>query len=162
MKCPIETVDGSELLVAFSSRRLDADRTAALTDHVGACDACATFVAAQRSVSEALDVWRAPPVSADFDRRLYARIEQEVPWWDFLVRPFRPTFTARWLPVAAAAGLLVAVSVWVERPGELPVPPPRSAQVEALSPDQAAAALEEMQVVQQFNEILHVDADPRM
>jgi hypothetical protein len=161
MKCPIETVEGSELLVAFSSRRLDADRTAALGDHVRACEPCAAFVAAQRSVSDALDLWEAPPVTADFDRRLYGRIEQEVPWWDFLVRPFRPTLTARWLPVAAAAGLLVAVGLWVERPGELPAPP-RTAQVEALSPDQAAAALQEMQTVQQFNDLMYVDADPRM
>jgi len=130
-------------------------------EHLRECPECAAFVSAQRSVSAALDLWEAPPVSADFDRKLYQRIEQEVPWWDFLVRPFRPLAGPRWLPVAATAGLMVAVGLWVGRPGEAPMAP-ASAQVQALPADQAADALQEMQVMQEFSNLIHSDAEPRM
>jgi hypothetical protein len=141
MKCPKQTFDA---------------------EHLRECPECAAFASAQRSVSAALDLWEAPPVSADFDRRLYQRIEQEVPWWDFLVRPFRPLAGPRWLPVAAAAGLMIAVGLWVERPGETPIVVPASAQVQALPPEQAADALQEMQVMQEFSNLIHSDAEPRM
>jgi len=142
MKCPKQTFDA---------------------EHLRECPECAAFASTQRSVSAALDLWEAPPVSADFDRKLYARIEQQqVAWWDFLVRPFRPVGGPRWLPVAAAAGLMVAVGLWVERPGETPVAVPASAQVQALPADQAADALQEMQVMQEFSNLIHSDAEPRM
>jgi hypothetical protein len=162
MRCPIETGEGPELLLAFSSRRLDPDRTAALEGHIAECGPCAEFVLAQRGVSDALDSWEPPPVSSDFDRRLYRRIDQQVPWWDFLVRPFRPLSGARWAPVAAAAGLMIAVGLWVGHPEQTPAPP-RTAQVEALPPEQAADALQEMQVMQEFSNLIHTDApEPRM
>jgi hypothetical protein len=142
MKCPNQTFDA---------------------EHLRECPECAALASAQRSVAAALDLWEAPPVSADFDRRLYQRIaQQEVPWWDFLVQPFRPLAGPRWLPVAAAAGLMMAVGLWVGKPGEAPMPRPTSAQVQALPPDQAADALQEMQVMQEFSNLIHSDADPRM
>jgi hypothetical protein len=110
---------------------------------------------AKRSVDRALDLWEAPPVSADFDRRLYRRIEQDVPWWHFLVRP------NRFLPVAAAAGLLIAAGVWVGRPGITPAP--RSAVIE-LPADQAETALREMEMIEEFNRLVRSDlpADRKM
>lgn len=148
--------------MALSSRRLDTGRAAALEEHVAGCADCSAWLREQRTVSAALDLWDAPPVSADFDRRLYRRIEQEVPWWDFLVRPFRPVFGAQWAPVAVAAALMVAVGLWVERPGETPAIPAK-AQIEALPPEQAADALQEMQVMQDFSNLIQPDAaDPRM
>ena len=110
---------------------------------------------AKRSVDQALDLWEAPPVSADFDRRLYRRIEQDVPWWHFLVRP------NRFLPVAAAAGLLIAAGIWVGQPGITPAP--RSAGIE-LPPDQAESALHEMEMIEEFNRLVRSDlpADRKM
>jgi hypothetical protein len=163
MKCPIETPEGAELLLAFSFRKLDAERAVLLENHIGECARCGEFVGAQRSVDEALDLWDAPPLSADFDRRLYRRIEHEVGWWEFLVRPFRLVFAARLVPLAAAAALLVAVGLWVERPGEVPAWPTRSAQIEALPPEQAEPALQDMQILQEFSNLVHADsANPRM
>jgi anti-sigma factor RsiW len=163
MRCPIETPEGAELLLAFSFRKLDAERADVLESHVRQCARCGEFFGAQRSVDEALDLWVAPPVSADFDRRLYRRIEQEAGWWESLVRPFRLVFAARFVPIATAAVLLVAAGVWIERPGTVPAPPPRSAQVEALPPEQAEPALQEMQIIQEFSNLVHADsANPRM
>jgi anti-sigma factor RsiW len=162
MRCPSETPEGAELLLAFSSRELDPERTAAMGNHAANCAACSRLVVAQRLVDDAMDLWDAPAVSADFDRRLYRRIEQEVPWWEFLVRPLRPAFSARFLPVAAAAGLLVAAGIWIQRPAEAPAAP-SSARIEALPPDQAENALQEMQTIQEFSNLVHADsADPRM
>jgi hypothetical protein len=111
---------------------------------------------AKRSVDQALDLWAAPPVSADFDRRLYRRIDRDVPWWHFLLRP------NRFLPVAAAAGLLIAAGIWVGQPGA--VLPPRSAVIEALPPDQAESALQEMELIEEFNRLVRSDlpADRKM
>lgn len=161
MTCPNRTEEGLELLLAYSAGRLDAARTAALEAHAAGCPECAGLVASQRSMAQALDVWQAPDVSADFDRRLYRRIEQEVRWWDFLARPFRPVFGMRWVPVAAAAGLMLAVGSWIGRPGE-PAASTTSAHVEALPPEQAADALQQMQVMQEFSNLIHADAEPRM
>ncbi len=110
---------------------------------------------AKRSVDQALDLWEAPAVSADFNRRLYRRIDRDVPWWHFLVRP------NRFLPVAAAAGLLIAAGVWVGRPGITPAP--RSAVIE-LPADQAETALREMEMIEEFNRLVRSDlpADRKM
>lgn len=111
---------------------------------------------AKRSVDHALDLWEAPPVAADFDRRLYRRIEQDVPWWHFLMRP------NRFVPAAAAAGLLIAAGVWLGRPGVTLAP--HSAIIEALPPEQAESALHEMDMIEEFNRLVRSDlpADRKM
>jgi anti-sigma factor RsiW len=164
MKCPTETPQSVELLLAYTAGKLDVDQAAALAEHAAFCPACRAFTRAQGAVSQALDSWEAPPVSADFDRRLYQRIEQQVSWWDLILRPFRPMMGSRALPIAAAAGLLIAVGLWIEHPGAVPaVTVPESAQMEALPPDQAQRALEEMDMMQEFSQMVHADAsDPRI
>jgi hypothetical protein len=115
---------------------------------------------AKRSVDPALDLWEAPEVSAGFDRRLYRRIEQDVPWW----RRIALLPQQRLAPVAAAAILLIAASLWVGRPGAVPTVVPRSAAIEALPPDQAEDALQEMQMIEEFNRLVRSDlpADRKM
>jgi anti-sigma factor RsiW len=164
MRCPIEGRENPELLLAHTSRKLDAERAAVLEEHMAQCPSCREYAAAQFAVWEALDEWIAPEVSPDFDRRLYARIEREVSWWDLLIRPFRPLFAARFMPVAAAAVLLIAAGVWLEGPDGAPiVSVPKSAQMEVLPPDQAENALQQMQMMQELNRIVRTDsADPRM
>jgi anti-sigma factor RsiW len=164
MKCPTETPQSVEILLALSANQLDGEQTAAVSAHTAGCPACSAFLRAQGAVWEALENWEAPPVSADFNRRLYQRVEREAGWWNLLLRPFRPVMTSRAMPIAAAAGLLVALGLWIERPGTVPmVPAPESAQMEALPPDQAQRALEEMDMMQEFSQMVHADAaDPRM
>ena len=81
MKCPMEARDTATLL-AYSSRKPDGGDVSLLDTHVESCTACRDFVLAQRAVWDALDAWEAAPVSADFDRRLYQRIDQQVSWFD--------------------------------------------------------------------------------
>jgi anti-sigma factor RsiW len=164
MKCPSEDRENAELLLAHASRKLDAERAAVLEQHIAQCPACREYAAAQFAVWEALECWSAPEVSTDFDRRLYERIEREVSWWDLLIRPLRPLFAARWVPVAAAACMLIAAGVLLQRPDGTPViATPESAQAEPLPADQAASALQEMQIMQEFSSVVRADtADPRM
>jgi hypothetical protein len=144
-----------ELLLAYCARKLDADGMAAVEQHTRGCPACLKFVGGQRAVWEALDSWEAVPVSPDFDRRLYARIEQEVSWWSRLV----PLMWRQGLPVAAAAGLVLVAAVLLERPAGVPVfRAPVSAQVDVVGPDQAEHALEEMEMMRELNRLVVSEA----
>jgi anti-sigma factor RsiW len=163
MRCPIETRENAEVLLAYCARKLDAETSAILEGHIGTCPACREFAGGQQAVWQALDAWEAAPVSADFDRRLYQRIEQEVSWWDRLMRPFRPLLFRQGLPIAAAAGLVIVAGLMLERPAAVPpANSPVSAQVE-VPPDQAEHALQEMEMMREFNRLVHADAaDPKM
>jgi anti-sigma factor RsiW len=163
MRCPIETQESAELLLAYSHRKLDAETAAILEQHINGCPACREIADGQRAVWEAMDRWEAPPVSADFDRRLYRRIEEEVSFWDRMLRPFRPFLVRQGLPVAAAATLLIVAGLLVERPANVPPRVPVSAQVDVVAPEQADHALQEMEMMREFNRLIHPDAaEPKM
>jgi anti-sigma factor RsiW len=164
MKCPMEAQENSELLLAYSSGSLDAERTATLEEHLGVCAACRKFAGGQRAVREALDSWEAPPVSPDFDRRLYQRIQTEVSWWDLLLRPIRPLFLRQGLPVVATAGLVLVAGLLLQHPGNIsPSGVPQSAQLEGMPQDQVEHALDEMDLMREFNRLVRPDAaDPKM
>ena len=161
MRCPIEAQENAELLLAYCARTLDRETAAVLDRHMASCPACQQFQNGQQAVWDALDTWEAMPVSADFDRRLYHRIEEEVnaSWWSRLMRPLRPALLARGVPLAAAACLLVIAGVILERPAS--VPPPDSseaARVEAIQADQVERALDDLDVLRQFKLVSSSDS----
>lgn len=164
MNCPIQTQENPELLLAYSAGKLDAQHRAMVQAHLEACADCREFAGGQRKVWEALDAWEAAPVSLDFDRRLYERIEKEVSWWDLLMRPFRPLMLRQGLPVAATAALVLAAGLLLQRPVTVaPKAAPQSAQVESLAPEQVESALDEMEMMREFNRLVRVDAaDPKL
>jgi anti-sigma factor RsiW len=163
MKCLIETQESAQLLVAYCAGKLDAENRALLERHIGICPACQEFANRQRALWEALDTWEAAPVSPDFDRRLYQRIEKEVGWWSLLIRPFRPMLAGRpvglshkalrlSLPVAAAAFVVVMAGALLQQPVKVqPAPHTESAQSESVQPDQVEHALEAMQMLSDFS-----------
>jgi hypothetical protein len=166
MRCPLEKKENTEILVAYSSHALNGGDTELLEAHLQACSACREFVREQRVVWEALDGWEAVPVAADFDRRLYARMEQEVSWWQRMRGRMGLLLVYRALPVTAVAALLVA-GVWLGRPSppRVPAQPATAvtAQVEGLQPKQVVDALDEMEVLDQFNHLMKPDSStPRM
>jgi anti-sigma factor RsiW len=152
MKCIIENGESSELLLAYCARKLDAETTAILERHMEICPACREFAGNQRAVWAALDAWEASPVSADFDRRLYQRIEQQVSWWELLIRPFRPMLVRQAVPIAASAFVMLLAVGLMRQPSALePVPQTESAQLESVQPEQVEQALETMQMLSDFN-----------
>ena len=156
MNCPLEIPENAQMLLDYGTRKLDAQRTAILERHMKICLACREFAAGQCALWEALDRWEAPPVSQDFDHRLYQRIEKEVSLWDRLVRPFRPLMVRRGLPVAAAACLMVVAGALVDRPAGSPVPKTDMAQndmaqVESVQPEQVERTLDAMEMLNEFS-----------
>jgi len=159
MNCPIETQESAEMLLQYCARKLDAESTAILERHMEICPACREFASGQRAVWNALDAWEAAPASADFDRRLYQRVETEISRWDLLMRPFRPMMVRQGLPAAAAACLVVMMGVLLQRPVAVPVDAQRqSAQVEAVQPDQVEHALDAMEMLAEFSRHVRADA----
>src|SRR5690349_3128736 len=107
MNCPLENTDTAGILLDYCSRKLDAERTLILERHIELCPACREFAENQRAVWSALDSWEAAPVSADFDRRLYARIAEPAGWRDRLASMLRPVMVYRGVPAMAALCLIV-------------------------------------------------------
>ena len=68
----------SELIVDYVAGRLDSHSQASFQRHINSCQLCCDAVARQSTVWRALDedLWRRPPVSADFDQRLFKRIRE--------------------------------------------------------------------------------------
>lgn len=157
MRCPIESQETAELLLAYTAQRLEAEKAAIFEQHIETCPSCREFANAQQAVWKALDAWEAMPVSPDFDRRLYRRIEERGSWWNLLLRPFQPVLVRQGLPIAAAACLLVMVGVLVERPVVMNVEQP-AVQVESVQADQVDTALEEMEMLREFHRTVRADA----
>jgi anti-sigma factor RsiW len=154
MNCPLETPETADLLLEYCARSLSPESTAILERHIAVCPACRHFADGQRAVWEALDSWEAEPVSADFDRRLYSRIESETSWRERVWRAVRPIFAYRGIPAAATACLLVTAGVVMLDHSVRPVPAPPvnpdSAVVEVQA-DQVETALDAMDVLSEFN-----------
>ena len=159
MNCPLETRGNTELLVAYSSGGLGADRGVSLKEHLGDCAACREFVHNQATVWQALDLWNAPPVSDDFDRRLRQRVETEGSWWERVARSLGLLVIHRALPLAATTALLVVAGVLLERPtAHRPAPANlATAQGSGLEPAQVVQALDEMDALSKFNYSLKAD-----
>ena len=157
MNCPIRNLTGAdqetaEVLLAYTARRLDPARTALLESHMDSCPNCAEFRAGQDLVWQALDAWEALPVTPDFNRRLYQRIdaEQAAPW-------YRRLFTTPWaswkpaLPLAAAC-LVVAAGFVMDHPVSTMSQAPVSAiRVTVTEAEQVETALDDIQLLRQLD-----------
>src|ERR1035441_2184125 len=161
MNCPMEARQGSELLLEYTGGRLEARAATALEAHLESCARCREFAQNQKAVWQALEAWEAEPVSMDFDRRLFARIEQApASWWARLTGQMMHHA----VPVAAAAGVMILAGLMLERTaGAAGAPPQESAQVDVLGPEQVQSALDDMEMLRDFNHLVRADsAEPRM
>ena len=150
MECLTQSKNGAETLLDYCSGALEPAATAEVTKHIEYCDDCRRAVAAQRDVWETMDRWIAPPVSVEFNTRLYARIarENESPRWrQWIRRVTQPVVPyALWKPAAlAAAGAVMVVGLMVH----VPRPAETNAQIESQPVDieQVANALDELDVL---------------
>ena len=85
MNCPMESGENAEYLLDYAAGKLKTGARDQMERHIEACPACSEFAGAQQAVRQALEDWEPAEVSLDFDRRLYARIEQDgsswTRWW---------------------------------------------------------------------------------
>jgi hypothetical protein len=158
MNCPLETRENAQLLLDYCTRKLEPESLSVLERHIAVCTACRRFASGQRAVWQALDTWEAAPVSSDFDRRLYRRIEARVSWWDLLLRPFTTVTLRRGLSAAAMTCLLLVAGILLERPAVSPATAPSDvAQVDSVQPEQVERALDAMEMLNEFSR--HVRAE---
>ncbi|HTM47858.1 MAG TPA: hypothetical protein VL285_04220 [Bryobacteraceae bacterium] len=152
MNCPIETQENAEFLLSYSARRLNPESTRILEAHMEICPACREFRDGQRALWEALDQWEARPVSPDFDRRLYRRIEEQeqMGWRARVFGPLRPMFLRPALPLAAMACLVLVAGFIIDEPGKL-LSPARETQPVVRELEQVERTLDDMDMLRQFN-----------
>jgi hypothetical protein len=152
--CPLQT-DNADVLLDYCSRSLDPERRAMLEAHMHFCADCREMAAGQMQVWEALEAFEAEPVSADFDRRLYARIEEmeRVPAWERWMAPVRAYLAGRpaWQPALslAAAGLALALVFVVRQDAGTPGDN-TTAAIASHEIEQAERTLEDLEMLRQF------------
>jgi len=156
MNCPMEHRK-PETLVAYAAGELDGETAASIERHLRVCPGCRLWVAEQAALWKTLDIWEAPAVSADFDRRLYRRVAGEVrlSWWERLTRTLRPMPLRQILPLAATACLLLIASFLVQQPDQLAPPHPGAGLVRA---DQVERTLDDLELLRQFGAGNQVEA----
>lgn len=154
MTCPIGSDEQLELLQVYCAGERNTTETVALAKHLEDCAACRELVAGHQAVWSALDEWKAPAASSDFNRRLFARIEREVSLWDRLMQPFRPLWVRLAIPVAAAASVAIMVGLMLDRRPAQPQP----GAVELAQPEQIEHVLDDMQMLHDFNTATRADA----
>lgn len=156
--------DFRQIVADYAAGLLEpADQTRA-REHVGACAECARLAAAQQEMWTALSSWDAPPVSPDFDRRLFARLAAEPEsWWRRCWRAFQAPMVRRALPVAAAA-VTAAVLIIANRPApKRPVEQQVVIERAGLQADQLEGALEDLETLRELNGIAPAGAaEPAM
>jgi anti-sigma factor RsiW len=162
MRCPIETQDSAELLLNYSARRLEPESTAILEAHMEVCPACREFRDGQRAVWEALDQWEARPVSPDFDRRLYRKIQEQeqLGWWSRVFGPMRPVF---WRPAAplTAAACLVLLAGFISVGPDRVTPPVAVDNPQIQDVEQVERALDDFDMLRQFDLVASGGASSR-
>lgn len=151
MNCPIQNEETADLLLAYIARRLDPAKTAILERHMDVCAQCAEFRVRQELVWQALDAWEAPPVTPDFNRRLYQRIESEAaaPW-------YRRLFTmpwATWKPAIplACAGLIIMAGFVLDHPVHVNPSSAPAIRVSVTEAEQVETALDDLQLLRQLD-----------
>jgi len=150
MRCPIEAQENAELLLSYSARRLNPESTAILEAHMELCPACREFRDGQKALWEALDQWEARPVSPDFDRRLYRKIEEQekLGWWSRALGSLRPMFMRPALPLAATACLVLVAGFIID--GPVRISPGTDPQIRG-EVEQVERTLDDLDMLRQFN-----------
>ncbi len=152
MNCPTKKNEDAEILLDYCARTLSPAEMAEFEIHLKQCADCSRLVNAQQEVWGALDAWTPPPVSTNFDSRLYARIaeEQAAPAWQlWLRRIFQPALPyPLWKSAVPliAAGALLAVGLTVRMPNAMPVAQPQL-HADKVDIEQVEQALEDFDIL---------------
>jgi len=121
MTCPLKSESTVDVLLDYAAGKLDGVRLARLEQHLPSCAECSAFLVDQTELWQTLDVWEPEPVSMDFNRRLWQRIDAEaaLPWYEKLADSLR---TGAWKPALplAAAVLLVTTAFMMDHQRSLP------------------------------------------
>lgn len=150
-QCPIQNREYASLLLDYCDRRLDPELNNEMERHLDTCADCRQMLASQRVVWEALDAWDPEPVSMDFNRRLFDRIDAEKsrPWWRRAADSLGSLSWKPAVPVAAACMALVAV-VLLRTPALPDLDHKAKAEPAAVDVEQVDRALDDMDMLRQL------------
>lgn len=155
MNCPLGREETAHIPLEYSAGRLDKSRAAVFERHMESCPECVTFLAEQAAVWDALEAWEPPPVSLDFNRRLWQRIDaaDAAPWYERLIESLR---FAQWKPVLplTAAILVIAAGFVFDHPGgktSVASGPSVASSVSVTEAEQVEQALDDIQLLRQLN-----------
>ncbi len=142
MECPAKARESSQVLIDYCAGTLDVAAVAEVERHLEQCPACREFCQTQAMVWSALDDWKAEPVSASFDARLGARLDQtgRAVWWACIWRPA--------VPLAAAAVVIAAVLLLRVPEGKNPAVVVRKA--DTVDIDQVEKTLDDIDMLKQL------------
>jgi len=148
MNCPLQSEDTLDLLLDYSAGCLDRNRAAMLNEHMNRCTACAAFRAEQNELWTALDAWKPEPVGPHFNGQFWQKVDalEAAPWHRRVLDALRRGAWKPAFPLAAAAVLIAAGFVF-DHHGNLA---PKPATVNASEAEQVEAALDDIQLLRQF------------
>jgi anti-sigma factor RsiW len=150
MNCPLQKLETRDILLDYAAGRLDAVRATGLERHMAMCSRCAAFRMEQTAVWDALDAWHPAPVSMDFNRRLWHRIDAaNVPWYRALGDSLRYSSWKPAIPLAAAV-VVIATGFLLDHPGAKVSPVP-GVSVSMTEADQVEQTLDDIQLLHQLD-----------
>lgn len=158
MTCLLKSEERTGQMLAYCAGTLGAEAAQKLEAHMKSCAECAAEGLQQSRVWKTLDSWQPAPVSADFDRRLFAQINalKAEPWWERagnVLREFlQPLFAQPAFSVSAAT-LVIAAGFFLDHPVKISPfsTSPVAVRVSPVEADQVEAALEDMEMLRQFD-----------
>jgi predicted anti-sigma-YlaC factor YlaD len=148
MKCPLSREETADLLLDYSAGRLDKARVALLERHMKNCEGCAAFGLQQGALWAALDEWEPEPVSMDFNRRMWQKIDllEAEPWYRRLADSLRLGGWKPAIPLVAAV-VLVATAFVMDHSGNVA----QTHDVSITEVDQVEKTLDDVQLLKQFD-----------
>jgi anti-sigma factor RsiW len=150
MNCPLQKPESADILLDYAAGRLDAVRATGIERHMETCSRCAAFRMEQAAVWDALDAWHPAPVSMDFNRRLWHRIDAaKVTWYRALAGSLRHASWKPAIPLAAAV-VIVATGFLLDHPVAKVSPAP-GVSVSVTEADQVEQTLEDIQLLHQLD-----------
>ncbi|MBZ2185972.1 MAG: hypothetical protein K7J46_14775 [Bryobacter sp.] len=85
MNCLLKPPEQQALLFRYLAGDLTGETLCSWQRHVASCPDCQHLVQSQENLEAILSSWQPPAISADFDQKLWARIELDrqhtQPWW---------------------------------------------------------------------------------
>jgi anti-sigma factor RsiW len=155
MECTAKNEEGAAILLEYAAGRLAPKTALEVEQHLQGCARCREAAELERRVWLALDEWEPMPVSAEFNRKLHARIAEEaqVSFW-------RRVWTGtgvqrnRWrmaLAPGAVAGVAVLAAILMQSPPpSMPRPHPEPG-VDGVELEQVEQTLEDMDMLRQLS-----------
>lgn len=156
MDCPMKAGGGEDVILAYAGRSLGPEETVEFERHLEGCAECRRIAAAQREVWSAFDTWTPPPVSENFDARLFARIAEHERrnWRSRLVASLHGIGFRPMVPVAAACAAVMGV--FLLRTPQVPTPAAPQPQTQVIDAqqkmdvNQVERGLDDMEMLRQL------------